>query len=87
MDGPDEVDSDDEVDKVVELSEKAIDEFNAQLVSDAIGDDMIDKVFQLSGGLSDIAAKEFVLQLCRVSRMEISGYGGGVGGDSSTSRR
>ena len=37
-------DDGDEVDKVVQLSEKAIDEFNAQRVSDAIGDDMIDKV-------------------------------------------
>ncbi|GMI00582.1 hypothetical protein TrVE_jg2459 [Triparma verrucosa] len=72
-----------EEDSTVELTEKAIDEFNAQRVSEIIDSAKIDKIFQLSATLSEQAVHEFVLQLCRVSRMEISGYGGGVGSDSN----
>ncbi|GMI43270.1 hypothetical protein TrCOL_g9786 [Triparma columacea] len=73
------VDAEDEKGGETELSEKAIDDVNAQLVSDAISGSLIDKIFITSTNLSEKAVYDFVLQLCRVSRMEISGYGGSLG--------
>ena len=61
-----------------ELDSKAIDEANARLVYEAVSESLIDAIYQRSSSLSTPGIKEFIFQLCRVSRMEISvgGYGG-----------
>ncbi|GMH66529.1 hypothetical protein TrRE_jg4750 [Triparma retinervis] len=66
-----------------EMSEKAIDEVNAQMVSEAISGSLIDKIFMTSTNLSEKGVYDFILQLCRVSRMEISGYGGSLGSSNN----
>lgn len=68
-----DLDFDDEMDK------KEIDEANARTVYEAISEGLIEAIYERSGSLSTGGVKEFVLQLCRVSRMEISHYGGQVG--------
>lgn len=64
---------DEELDKIV------IDEINARTVHDNLAEDLLDDIFSRSSSLSTSAIKEFIFQLCRVSRMEISGYGGSIG--------
>jgi hypothetical protein len=77
--------SDDDDDSFVHLVEeedmdrRAIDEVNALALHEAIPDGAIDKIYHRSSLLSNEAVKHFIFQLCRVSRMEISGYGGHVG--------
>lgn len=66
-----------------DMSKKEIDEFNARTVYEAVSESIIEAIYERSSSLSTAAVKEFVLQLCRVSRMEISNYGGQVGSDSN----
>ena len=67
-----------------EMDKRAIDEANARSIHDAVSETLIDAIYHRSASLSVPAIKEFVFQLCRVSRMEISGYGGHVGSQSNT---
>jgi len=62
-----------------EMDKKAIDETNARVVHENIPEDLSDMIYIRSGSLSTAAVKDFIFQLCRVSRMEIAGYGGHVG--------
>ena len=62
-----------------EMDKKAIDEANAQTISETIPEDLIDVIYLRSTLLSTQAVKDFIYQLCRVSRMKVSGYGGHVG--------
>lgn len=66
-----------------DMSKKEIDEVNARTVYEAVSEGVIEAIYERSSSLSTAAVKEFVLQLCRVSRMEISNYGGQVGSDSN----
>ncbi|KAL7436698.1 hypothetical protein ACHAXM_005315 [Skeletonema potamos] len=66
-----------------EMDKKGIDEANAKAIYGAISLNLVDSIFQRSSFLSRPALKDFVYQLCRVSRMEISGYGGHVGSDAN----
>ncbi|CAB9499510.1 inhibited guanine nucleotide-exchange protein 1 [Seminavis robusta] len=69
-----------------EMDGKAIDEANARVVYEAVSESMIQAIYERSSSLSTKGAKEFIFELCRVSRMEISvsGYGGHVGSDANT---
>jgi len=69
-----------------EMDGKAIDEANARVVYEAVSESMIEAIYERSSSLSKIGVKEFIFQLCRVSRMEISvgGYGGHVGSNANT---
>lgn len=62
-----------------EMDKKAIDETNARLIHENIPEGISDMIYMRSGNLSVSALKDFIFQLCRVSRMEIAGYGGHVG--------
>jgi len=62
-----------------EMDKKAIDEANARTISESIAEDLIDVIYLRSTSMSTQAVIDFIYQLCRVSRMEISGYGGHVG--------
>ena len=62
-----------------EMDKTAIDEANAQTISESIAEDLIDVIYLRSTSMSTQAVIDFIYQLCRVSRMEISGYGGHVG--------
>lgn len=62
-----------------EMDKRAIDEANTRSIYDAVSDSLIDAIYQRSSSLSGPSIKEFVLRLCHVSRMEISGYSGHVG--------
>ena len=66
-----------------EMDTKQIDEANARTVYEAVSEEFIEAIYERSSSMSTDAVKEFILQLCRVSRMEISHYGGGVGSDSN----
>jgi len=66
-----------------EMDKKAIDEANARTISKSIAEDLIDMIYLRSTFLSAQAVKDFIYQLCRVSRMEISGYGGHVGSNAN----
>ncbi|KAK1748623.1 ARF guanine nucleotide exchange factor [Skeletonema marinoi] len=66
-----------------EMDKKGIDEANAKAIYGAISLNLVDSIFQRSSYLSRPSLKDFVYQLCRVSRMEISGYGGHVGSDAN----
>ncbi|KAL3771122.1 hypothetical protein ACHAW5_010296 [Stephanodiscus triporus] len=66
-----------------EMDKRMIDEANAMFVHKTIPLDLVDSIFQRSTSLSRRSLKEFVYQLCRVSRMEISGYGGHVGSNAN----
>lgn len=66
-----------------EMDKRMIDEANALSVYDAIPLNFVDSIFQRSSSLSRPSLRDFVYQLCRVSRMEISGYGGHVGSDAN----
>ncbi len=59
-----------------EMDKKAIDETNARMINESIPGDISDMIYERSGSLSVGALKDFIFQLCRVSRMEIAGYGG-----------
>lgn len=76
-------DSDSDIQLEEEMDKHMIDEANALSVHDAIPPNLVDSVFNRSSSLSRRSLKEFVYQLCRVSRMEISGYGGHVGSDAN----
>jgi brefeldin A-inhibited guanine nucleotide-exchange protein len=65
------------------MDKKEIDEANARTVYEAVFEGAIEAIYERSSSLSTVAVKEFVLQLCRVSRMEISHYGGQVGSDAN----
>ena len=67
-----------------EMDKKATDEANARTVYEAVSEGLIEAIYERSSSLSTTAVTEFVLQLCRVSRMEISHYGGHVGSDANT---
>jgi len=62
-----------------ELDRLAINEINARTVHENITEDLADEIFSRSSSLSTAGIKDFIFQLCRVSRMEIAGYGGHVG--------
>jgi len=66
-----------------EMDKRMIDEANAMFIHDTTPLDLVDSIFQRSTSLSRRSLKDFVYQLCRVSRMEISGYGGHVGSDAN----
>jgi brefeldin A-inhibited guanine nucleotide-exchange protein len=61
------------------MDSRAIDETNARIINENMGEDLNDAIYDRSSALSTMAIKDFMFQLCRVSRMEISGYGGHVG--------
>ena len=65
------------------MDKRDIDEANARVIYDAIPESLVDAIYQRSSSLSGPAINEFIFQLCRVSRMEISGYGGHVGSDAN----
>lgn len=67
-----------------EMDLREIEEANARVVYDAVSEVVIEAIYQRSASLSGPCVKEFVFQLCRVSRMEISGYGGHAGSDANT---
>ncbi|KAL3937958.1 MAG: hypothetical protein SGBAC_007040 [Bacillariaceae sp.] len=79
----DDLFSDSELDFSDEMDKKEIDEANARTVYEAISEGLIEAIYERSASLSTEGVKEFVLQLCRVSRMEISHYGGQVGSDAN----
>lgn len=66
-----------------DMDKKEIDEANARIVYEAVSEGIIEAIYERSSSLSTAAVKEFVFQLCRVSRMEISHYGGQVGSDAN----
>lgn len=66
-----------------DMDTKEIDEANARTVYEAVSEEMIEAIYERSGSMSTEAVKVFIFQLCRVSRMEISNYGGHVGSDSN----
>lgn len=59
------------------MDARAIDEANARVVYDAVSEAMIEAIYQRSSSFSAQAVKDFVSQLCLVSRNEISVRGGG----------
>jgi hypothetical protein len=73
----------DDIDFNVEMDKKEIDEANARTVYEAVSEGLIEAIYERSSSLSTSAVKEFILQLCRVSRMEISHYGGGIGSNAN----
>ena len=72
-----------EDDEAGDLSELAVNEQNASIINEYVTDETLDCIYQQSAHLSVAGVGDFVLQLCRVSRMEISGYGGGVGSEEN----
>lgn len=60
-----------------DMDAKAIDEANSRVVYYAVSESTIEAIYERSSTLSAQAVEDFVTQLCRVSRMEIS-----AGGDS-----
>jgi len=76
-------DDSDEFDFNEDMDTKEIDEANARTVYEAVPEDIIEAIYERSSSMSTAAVKEFILQLCRVSRMEISDFGGFVAGDSN----
>lgn len=79
-----EDDDDDDLVFGEEMDPHEIDEANSRAVYDAVSESLIEAIYQRSSSLSSLAIKEFVFQLCRVSRMEISGYGGHAGSRANT---
>jgi Sec7-like guanine-nucleotide exchange factor len=66
-----------------DMDTKEIDEANARTIYEAVSEEIIEAIYERSSSLSTAAVKVFILQLCRVSRMEISHYGGFVGSESN----
>ena len=62
---------------------KAVDEANSRIVYEAVSEAAIEAIYERSATLSKAGATDFFLQLCRVSRMEISDYGGFVASSSN----
>ena len=71
----------DDLDFGEEMNKKEIDEANARTVYEAVSEGFIEAIYERSSSLSTSAVKDFILQLCRVSRIEISNFGG-KGGSS-----
>jgi brefeldin A-inhibited guanine nucleotide-exchange protein len=67
-----------------DMDMREIDEMNARVVYDAVSEALIEAIYQRSASLSGPSVKVFVFQLCRVSRMEISGYGGHAASEANT---
>lgn len=69
-----------------DMDGKAIDEANAKVVYEAVSESLIEDIYERSSSFSVRGVKEFIFELCRVSRLEIdvSGYGGHVGSNSNT---
>jgi Sec7 domain/Domain of unknown function (DUF1981) len=63
---------DDEFDLEENMDAKTIDEANARAVYDAVSEATIEAIYERSSSLSSTAVTEFVVQLCLVSRAEIS---------------
>jgi hypothetical protein len=66
-----------------EMDKLALDQANARVIHEAIPESLVDAIYQRSSSLSGPAIMDFIFQLCRVSRMEISGYGGHVGSNAN----
>lgn len=81
-DGSSVIFSDDDSDFVLEqdMDRRSIDKINSRILHEALDESLIDGIYQRSSSLSSPTVTDFILQLCRVSRMEIAGYGGHVGG-------
>jgi hypothetical protein len=58
-----------------EMHTKGIDEVNARTVYEDVSESLIESIYERSSSLRTTVGKEFVLQLCRTSRVEISNYG------------
>ena len=69
-----------------DMDGKAIDEANAKAVYEAVSESIIEAIYERSSSFSVRGVKEFIFELCRVSRLEIdvSGYGGHAGSTSNT---
>lgn len=76
-------DDSDEFDFNEDMGTKEIDEANARTIYEAVSEEIIEAIYERSSSMSTAAVKVFILQLCRVSRMEISHYGGFLGSDSN----
>jgi hypothetical protein len=61
------------------MDKHVIDELNACAIYEHISADLINGIYLRSASLSIPSLKDFIFQLCRVSRIEISGYGGHLG--------
>ena len=59
-------------------------ELRPQILNDTVAVDLLDSIYHRSVSLSSSAVMEFIYQLCRVSRMEISGYRGHVGNEANS---
>ena len=70
-------DSDEFLPDEEDMDARAIDEANARAVYDAVSEGWIEAIYERSSSLSAPAVKDFVSQLCLVSRSEIS-VGGGL---------
>lgn len=66
-----------------DLDNRVIDELNARAMHNSIPLDLPDIIFAQSSFLSKASIKDFIFQLCRVSRMEIAGYGGNAGNSAN----
>jgi len=66
-----------------EMDKRMISEANALSIHETVPPPVIESIFHRSLTLSRPSLTDFVYQLCRVSRMEISGYGGHVGSDAN----
>jgi len=58
-----------------DLDRRTIEEMNAKTVQEAIPSEMIDTIYLRSTRLTDLSIKEFIDELCNVSRSELSGHG------------
>ena len=59
-----------------EVDARAIGEANARAICDAVSEGLIEAINERSSSLSAPAVKDFVTQLCHVTRSEISVGGG-----------
>ena len=66
-----------------EMDKMTIDKANAANIQESIPSDLIDAIYHCSVSFSAPTLKYFIFQLCRVSRMEISGYGGHIGSNAN----
>lgn len=73
--------TDDDFDFDANMDAKAIDEANAREVYDAVSEATIEAIYERSSSLSATAVTEFVVQLCLVSRAEISVGTNNLSGD------
>ena len=62
----------DDFDIVDDMDAKAIDEVNARIIYEGVSEATIEAIYERSSSLSAVGVKEFVEQLCFVSRIEIS---------------